>query len=69
VPRPPRRQKKPHAIWNVEELGKWLTVALDDRFAGMWLLAATSGIEMLKTPYHAPRVNAICERFLGSVRA
>ena len=22
VPRPPRRQKKPHAIWNVEELGQ-----------------------------------------------
>src|SRR5438876_2541231 len=31
-------------------------------------LAATSGIKMLTTPYHAPRANAICERFLGSVR-
>jgi putative transposase len=31
-------------------------------------VATTSGIEMLKTPYHAPRANAICERFLGSVR-
>ena len=31
-------------------------------------VAATSGIKMLKTPYHAPRANAICERFLGSVR-
>jgi hypothetical protein len=30
--------------------------------------AATSGIKMLKTPYHAPRANAICERFLRSVR-
>jgi putative transposase len=27
-----------------------------------------SGIEILKTPYHAPHANAICERFLGSVR-
>ncbi len=31
-------------------------------------VAATSGIEMLKTPYHTPQANAICERFLGSVR-
>src|SRR6266852_8205319 len=31
-------------------------------------VAATSGIKMLTTPYHAPRANAICERFLGSVR-
>jgi putative transposase len=30
--------------------------------------AATSGIEMLRTPYRAPRANALCERFLGSVR-
>jgi putative transposase len=31
-------------------------------------VAGTSRIEILKTPYHAPRANAICERFLGSVR-
>jgi putative transposase len=31
-------------------------------------VAATSGIKILKTPYHAPRANAICERFEGSVR-
>ena len=31
-------------------------------------VAKTSRIEMLTTPYHAPRANAICERFLGSVR-
>ena len=31
-------------------------------------VAKTSSIELLKTPYHAPRANAICERFLGSVR-
>ncbi len=31
-------------------------------------LATTSSIQILKTPYHAPRANAVCERFLGSVR-
>ena len=31
-------------------------------------VAGTSRIEILKTPYHAPRANAICERLLGSVR-
>ena|SRR5438132_1488428 len=32
------------------------------------LSRAVSDIEILKTPYHAPRANAICERFLLSVR-
>jgi putative transposase len=31
-------------------------------------VAATSGIKMLTAPSHAPRANAICERFLLSVR-
>ena len=31
-------------------------------------VAKTSHIEILTIPYHAPRANAICERFLGSVR-
>jgi transposase InsO family protein len=31
-------------------------------------VAATSRIEVLRTPVRAPRANAICERFLGSVR-
>jgi putative transposase len=31
-------------------------------------LARTSRIEILRTPYRTPRANAICERFLGSVR-
>ena len=44
VPRSRRRERQPHAIWNVEELGRWLVVALDDRYGGMWLLAATSGM-------------------------
>jgi transposase InsO family protein len=31
-------------------------------------VAAASGIKILRTPYRAPRANALCERFLGSVR-
>jgi len=31
-------------------------------------VATTSGIKLLKTPVHAPRANAICERFLRRVR-
>jgi putative transposase len=31
-------------------------------------MAAARGIKILKTPYYALLANAICERFLGSVR-
>ncbi len=31
-------------------------------------VAAASGITLLRTPPRAPRANAVCERFLGSVR-
>jgi putative transposase len=31
-------------------------------------LATTSGIKVLRTPYRTPQANAVCERFLGSVR-
>jgi putative transposase len=31
-------------------------------------VATTSGITVLRTPYQTPRANAVCERFLGSVR-
>jgi len=31
-------------------------------------VATTSGIDLLRTPYRAPRANALCKRFLGSVR-
>src|SRR5262250_308732 len=48
---------------------KYLIRDNDSKFGvGFARVAQTSHIEMLKTPYHAPRANAICERFLGSVR-
>jgi len=48
----------------------------DPRFAGKYIvigahfdhLAAASGIRILRTPYRAPRANAVCKRFVGSVR-
>jgi putative transposase len=41
----------------------------DAKFGPMFArVAAGSGIEVLRTPYMAPRANAICERFLGSLR-
>ena len=48
---------------------KYLIRDRDDKFGSCFArAAATSSIKILKTPYHAPRANAICERFLGSVR-
>src|SRR5216684_1307046 len=48
---------------------KYLIRDNDGKFGvGFARVATTSNIEILKTPYYAPRANAICERFLGSVR-
>jgi putative transposase len=48
---------------------KYLICDNDNKFGPCFArVAATSGIEILTTPYQAPRANAICERFLGSLR-
>jgi putative transposase len=48
---------------------KYLICDNDSKFGPSFArVATTSGIELLKTPYHAPRANAICERFMRSVR-
>ena len=39
----------------------------DDKY-GDSFKRVTAGIKVLKTPYKAPKANAICERFLGSLR-
>lgn len=41
----------------------------DSKFGtGFAVVAKSTQIEVLRTPYRAPRANAVCERFLGSVR-
>ncbi len=48
---------------------KYLIRDNDSKFGPCFArVAATSAIETLKIPYHAPRANAVCERFLRSVR-
>ena len=48
---------------------KYLICDNDGKFGPCFARVATTGeIEILKTPYHAKRPNAICERFLRSVR-
>jgi len=37
------RRNRPQP-WTLDELAAWLHVALTDRFAGMWVLAATTGM-------------------------
>jgi putative transposase len=70
--------RSPSDAWTAQQLReataygagpKYLIRDRDSKFGtSLARVAATSGIEMLKTPYHAPRANAICERFPGSVR-
>src|SRR5215813_3390047 len=62
--RVPLREATPYG-----QAPKYLIRDNDSKFGSCFLrVATTSGIKLLKTPYHAPRANAICERFLRSVR-
>jgi integrase len=44
LPREQRRGRTRPKPWTVDELAAWLRVALSDRFASLWLLAATTGM-------------------------
>ena len=51
------------------ETAKHLICDNDTKFGPVFEAAAkTCGLEVIHTPYEAPRANAICERFVGSVR-
>jgi transposase InsO family protein len=70
--------RSPTDAWTAQQLReatafgagpKYLIRDNDSKFGATFArVAKTSSIEILKTPYHAPRANAICERLLGSVR-
>jgi putative transposase len=48
---------------------KYLICDHDSKYGSCFhRVATTSGIKLLKTPVHAPQANAVCERFLRSVR-
>jgi putative transposase len=70
--------RSPTDLWVAQQLReatpygqapKYLIRDNDSKFGFCFArVATTSAIEILKTPFHAPRANAICERFLRSVR-
>src|SRR5215469_10551281 len=62
--RVPLREATPYG-----QVPRYLIRDNDNKFGPCFArLAATSGIKVLKTPVHAKRPNAICERFMRSVR-
>jgi integrase len=44
LPRDRRGGRARPVTWTIDELAAWLRVALTDRFVGMWVLAATTGM-------------------------
>ena len=62
--RVPLREATPYG-----QAPKYLICDNDGKFGPCFARVATTGeIEILKTPYHSKRPNAICERFMRSVR-
>ena|SRR5579859_4698540 len=52
-----------------EEKPKFLICDNDTRYGHMFeRVAQASGLEVIHTPYEAPRANAICERLVGGLR-
>jgi len=70
--------RSPSDAWTMQQLReatpwgngpKYLIRDRDTKYGPLFLaLAESSGIKELKTPVQAPRANAICERFIGSLK-
>ena len=70
--------RKPTDAWAAQQLReatpfgvapRYLIRDRDRKYGGRFAhIAAASNITVRTTPYRAPRANAVCERFLGSVR-
>jgi putative transposase len=70
--------RTPTEAWVVQQLRestpfgvrpKYLIRDKDNKYGTRFdVVAKRTGIEVLRIPHRAPRANAICERFLGSVR-
>jgi putative transposase len=62
-----RQQVREATSWGRKPM--YLIRDRDDKYGPLFSrLAESSGIKELKTPVRAPRANAICERFIGSLR-
>src|SRR5256885_2797325 len=70
--------RSPTDAWTAQQLReatpygqtpKYLIRDNDKKFGTSFArVATTSGIKVLRTPFRTPQANAVCERFLGSVR-
>jgi putative transposase len=70
--------RSPTSLWTTQQLRnatpfgtgpRFLIRDNDDKFGAEFdRVAAASGIRVLRTPVRAPKANATCERYLGSVR-
>jgi hypothetical protein len=55
LPRQRHRRARTGATWTPEQLAKWLDVAVADRDAALWVLAATTGNATVRTCGRRPR--------------
>jgi transposase InsO family protein len=68
--------RSPNYAWVAQQLREATPLGTGARFLicdhdsqyGAKFARAASRIELLRTPVRAPKANAVCERFLGSVR-